>query len=165
MDEILVHIEISKNSNIKYEYDKELKMLVCDRILPTPFSFPFNYGFIPNTLSGDGDPIDVLIYLEEPLAVNSLIKCRIVGALETIDEKGEDIKLICVPSKKVAYDVSHIETIDDIPAHFIKKVIYFYEHYKDLEKDKKVTIGKLLSREEATIMYNDSKNNNKAKYL
>jgi len=157
MDEILVYIEISKNSNIKYEYDKELNMLICDRILPTPFAFPFNYGFIQDTLSGDGDPIDVIIYLEESLVVNSLIKCRIVGALETTDEKGEDIKLICVPNKKVAYDVSHIETINDIPAHFIKKVIYFYEHYKDLEKDKKVTIGKLLSRDEAYIVYNNSK--------
>ena len=84
--EVLVHVEISKNSRIKYELDKEYNMLICDRVLPTPFSFPFNYGFVPNTLSGDGDPLDVIIFMEESLEPNTLIKCRIIDALETIDE-------------------------------------------------------------------------------
>ena len=159
MDEILVHIEISKNSHVKYEFDKKLNMLICDRVLPVPFSFPFNYGFVPNTLSGDGDPLDVLIYMEESLVPNCLIMCKIIGALETIDEKGEDIKLICVPIPKVSYIESNINSLEDLPNHFINKVIYFYEHYKDLEKDKKVTIGKLLSKEEAINVYKKSRIN------
>ena len=92
--EILVFIEIAKNTNIKYEYDKELNAIICDRILYTPFSFPFNYGFIPNTLSGDGDPLDALVYMEQPLVPGCYIKCRIIGCLETVDENGEDAKLI-----------------------------------------------------------------------
>jgi inorganic pyrophosphatase len=110
--EILVYIEISKNSHIKYEFDHELNALICDRVLPTPFYFPFNYGFIPNTLSGDGDPLDAIIYMEEDLVVNSYIKCRIIGGLETIDEKGEDTKIILVPLKKVSFTDSEIESID-----------------------------------------------------
>ena len=154
--EILVQIEISKNSSVKYEFDKELNMLVCDRILPGPFIFPFNYGFVPNTLSGDGDPIDVILYMEEPLVPNSLIKCTIIGALETTDEKGEDIKLICVPTKKISYNDSHIDSVDNLPPHFIKKIIYFYEHYKDLEKGKYVKIGNIIDKEKATDIYTKS---------
>jgi inorganic pyrophosphatase len=155
--EIYVHVEISKNSRVKYEYDKDLNMLICDRVLPLPFTFPFNYGFIPNTISGDGDPIDVIIYMEEPLVPNSIIKCRIIGALETEDEKGEDIKLIVVPAKKVSYDESTIDDIIDIPSHFIKKIIYFYKHYKDLESEKFVKIGNLINQSNAIEIYNKSK--------
>jgi inorganic pyrophosphatase len=149
MDDILVYVEISKNTNVKYEYDHQLKALICDRILYTPFMFPFNYGFIPNTLSGDGDPLDVLIYMDEPLVPGSYIKCRLIGALETEDDKGNDIKLIMVPSKKVSPHEANIETIEDLPHLFMDKVSYFYKHYKDLE-NKKVTIGKILNKEEAT---------------
>ena len=154
--EILVQVEISKNSRVKYEFDKELNMLICDRVLPTPFAFPFNYGFVPNTLSGDGDPLDVIIYMCEPLVPNSLIKCIIIGALETSDEKGEDIKLICVPAKKVSCDESHIESINDLPPHFINKIIYFYKHYKDEEKGKYVNIGNILNKTEAISIFNKS---------
>ena len=154
--EIFVYVEISKNSRIKYEYDKDLNMLICDRILPGPFIFPFNYGFIPNTLSGDGDPLDVIIYMEESLVPNSLIKCIIIGALETTDEKGEDIKLICVPAKKVSYTESFIDSITDLPQQFIDKITYFYTHYKDLEKGKFVNIGAILNKEDAINVYNKS---------
>jgi inorganic pyrophosphatase len=154
--EILVYVEISKNSRIKYEFNKDINMLICDRILPGPFSFPFNYGFIPNTLSGDGDPLDVIIYMDESLVPNSLIKCIIIGALETIDEKGEDIKLICVPAKKVSYNESHINSITDLPKHFMDKIIYFYTHYKDLEEGKYVKIGNILDKDDANIIYNKS---------
>ena len=154
--EILVHVEISKNSRIKYEFDKDLNMLICDRILPGPFVFPFNYGFVPNTLSGDGDPLDVIIFMDESLVPNSLIKCNIIGALETIDEKGEDIKLICVPTKKVSFGEGHIDSITELSQHFINKIIYFYTHYKDLEVDKYVKIGKILNKNEANIIYNQS---------
>jgi len=154
--EVLVHIEISKNSRVKYEFDKELNMLICDRVLPVPFAFPFNYGFIPNTLSGDCDPLDVIIYMEEALVPNSLIKCRIIGALETTDEKGEDIKLICVPLKNISFNEKHIENIDDINEYFIEKITYFYTHYKDMEKGKQVKVGRILNKDESIIVYNNS---------
>ena len=157
--EVLVYIEISKNSHIKYEFDHELNALICDRVLPTPFYFPFNYGFIPNTLSGDGDPLDAIIYMEEDLVVNSYIKCRIIGGLETIDEKGEDTKIILVPLKKVSFTESEIETIDQLPNHFIEKVKFFYEHYKDMEPEKSVIVGKSISKEEAIDIYLKSKLN------
>lgn len=154
-EEFYVYVEISKNTNIKYEFDHELNSLVCDRILYTPFLFPFNYGFIPNTLSGDGDPIDALIYMDESLIPGSQIKCRVIGSLETIDENGEDTKVIMVPTKKVSPSESYIETIDDLPKIFIEKVKYFYEHYKDLEKGKHVKIGSLLNKEESLKIIHD----------
>ena len=154
-EEILVFVEIAKNSNIKYEFNPELNAIVCDRILYTPFSFPFNYGFVPNTLSGDGDPLDVLIYMEQPLVPGSYIKCRIIGCLETSDEKGEDAKLIMVPSRKVSPFSSEINSINDLPKMFIENVIYFYKHYKDLE-NKEVKIGNILDKEEAIKIYKNS---------
>lgn len=156
MDDIIVYIEISKGTNVKYEYDHILNALVCDRILYTPFMFPFNYGFIPNTLSGDGDPLDALIYMDESLVPGSYIKCRLLGALETTDDKGNDTKLIMVPSKMVSPQEANIEQMKDLPNMFIEKVIYFYKHYKDLE-NKNVTIGKILNKEEAYKIYHNSK--------
>ena len=156
MEDILVYVEISKGTNIKYEYDYDLKTLICDRVLYTPFMFPFNYGFIPNTLSGDGDALDALIYMDEPLIAGSYIKCRIIGALETEDEKGVDTKIIMVPSKKVSPQEANIEEIKDLQNMFIEKVIYFYKHYKDLEK-KNVVIGNLLDKKSAIDIYNKSK--------
>jgi len=156
MNDILVYVEISKGTNIKYEYDHQLNALICDRVLYTPFMFPFNYGFIPDTLSGDGDPLDALIYMDEPLVPGSYIKCRIIGALETIDDKGNDTKIIMVPSKKVSPHENNIEKIEDLPHMFIEKVTYFYKHYKDLE-NKKVTIGKILNKQEATEIFIKSK--------
>ncbi len=156
MDEILVYIEISKDTNIKYELDHELNALICDRVLYTPFMFPFNYGFIPKTLSGDGDPLDAIVYMNETLVPGSYIRCRIIGALETEDEKGNDTKLILVPSKKVSPQEANIEEIKDLPNMFIEKITYFYKHYKDLEK-KEVIIGKLLDKEAAINIYHKSK--------
>lgn len=156
-EDILVYVEISKNTNIKYEYDHNLKALICDRILHTPFMFPLNYGFIPNTLSGDGDPLNVLIYMDEALIPGSYINCRLLGALETEDDKGNDIKLIMVPSKKVSPHEANINTIEDLPNIFINKVSYFLsKHYKDLE-NKKVTVGKLLNKEESYNIFIKSK--------
>jgi inorganic pyrophosphatase len=157
---ILVYIEISKNSNVKYEFDNELNALICDRILSSPFIFPFNYGCIFETLSGDGDPLDVIVYMEQSLISGSFINCRIVGCLETSDEKGKDIKIIAVPEKKVSITEFNIESINDIPKNFIEKIIYFYKHYKDLE-NKEVIIGNLLDKEDAIKIYEYSKLNYK----
>jgi len=158
LENIYVYIEISKNTNVKYEFDPSLNGLVCDRVLYTPFSFPFNYGFIPNTLSGDGDPLDAIVYLDQSLVPGSYIKCRIIGCLETVDEKGDDKKMIMVPCKNVSPVDADIESIDDLPKMFLEKVIYFYQHYKDLEH-KKVTIGKMLNKVEAVNAFKKSVQN------
>jgi inorganic pyrophosphatase len=155
MDDILIYVEIAKNTNIKYEFDKSINALICDRVLFTPFSFPFNYGYIPNTLSGDGDPLDAIIFMEESLIPGCYIKCRIIGCLETTDDKGDDTKIILVPSKHVSPMEKNIESIKDLPEFFIDKIKYFYQHYKDLE-NKKVTIGKLLDKKEAIKIYEKS---------
>lgn len=159
MDEtILVYNEISKNSNIKYEYDHNLNALICDRVLFTPFQFPFNYGFIPNTLSGDGDPLDAIIYMDQPLVPGCYIKCRIIGCLDTSDDKGQDHKLIVVPNKNVSPMEEEIKSINDLPKIFIEKVKYFYKHYKDLE-NKQVIIGELMDKNQAYDIYYQSKIN------
>lgn len=155
-DIILVYNEISKNSNVKYEYDHKLHALICDRVLFTPFQFPFNYGFIPNTLSGDGDPLDVIIYMDQPLIPGCYLKCRLIGGLDTSDEKGQDHKLIAVPCDKTSPMEENINSINDLPKIFIEKVKYFYKHYKDLE-NKQVTIGNLLDKKTAYEIYNQSK--------
>ena len=153
--DILVYVEISKNTNVKYEYDEVLKALICDRILSTPFLFPFNYGFIPNTLSGDGDPLDAVIYMDEPLIPGSYVRCKIIGCLETEDEKGIDNKIILVPIRKVSAIESNFNDVSDLPEMFIKKFTYFYQHYKDLE-NKIVKVGNLLNKDQANEIYQQS---------
>jgi len=150
-----VFIEIAKNSHIKYEYDKERKALICDRILHTPFTYQFNYGFIPNTLSEDGDPIDVVVIMEDELIPGSYINCKLLGYLETKDESGVDPKLIMCPSKKIDPTYSLYSNILDINSYTREKIKYFFSHYKDLE-DKKVEIGAFKGKHDANQIYQDS---------
>lgn len=154
-DSVNVLIEISKNSHIKYEYDHRQGRLVCDRVLHAPFKYPFNYGFVPYTLSEDGDPLDVVVLMDDELIPGSSISCRIIGCLETSDEKGNDPKLIVVPSDKVDPSYKEIIDVSDLSKHTMKKVIYFFSHYKELE-NKKVNIGKVLNHEEAYKVYKES---------
>jgi inorganic pyrophosphatase len=151
-DEIIVFIEITKNTNIKYEYDETYNGLICDRILYTPMMYPFNYGFVPNTLSGDGDPLDVVVYMDEPLIPGCKIKCKIVGCLETHDEKGLDWKLIVVPIKKISPAYASIESLKEIPEYFINKLKFFYENYKKLE-NKISIVEQLMDKKEAIEIY------------
>lgn len=154
---IEVCIEISKNSSIKYEYDKLRNALVCDRILHTPFKYIFNYGFIPNTLSEDGDPIDVVIVMEEELLPGSYIKCRLLGLLETTDDKGGDPKLIMTPAFQVDPSYYHLKNIHDINQVTRNKIKYFFSHYKDLE-GKTVDIGSFKTKDFAYEVYANSVN-------
>ena len=154
---IEVCIEISKNSSIKYEYDKLRNALVCDRILHTPFKYIFNYGFIPNTLSEDGDPIDVVIVMEEELLPGSYIKCRLLGLLETTDDKGGDPKLIMTPAFQVDPSYYHLKNIYDINQVTRDKIKYFFSHYKDLE-GKTVDIGSFKTKDFAYEVYANSVN-------
>ena len=150
-----VFIEISKESNIKYEFDKKKNILICDRILHTPFRYIFNYGFIPNTLSLDSDPIDAVIIMEESIIPGCLIKCKIIGCLETSDSEGIDPKLILCPIDKIDPKAININNLYDLPDILLEQIKYFFTHYKDLE-NKVVSIGKFIEKDEAIQIYLDS---------
>ena len=125
-----VIIEIAKGGHIKYEYNKEKNMLVCDRILHTPMKYPFNYGFIPNTLSEDGDPLDVIVLMDDELIPGSMIRCKILGYLETADDEGNDPKLIVCPINKVNPLYKNYNNIIDVNSHDLDRIRYFFKHYK-----------------------------------
>lgn len=157
MTEVDVIIEISKGSHIKYEYDKEKNMLVCDRILYTPMKYPFNYGFIPNTLSEDGDPLDVVVLMDDELIPGCMIKCKILGYLDTKDDAGNDPKIIACPVEKVDPIWKNIDNIfnRNINKHTLDKIKYFFQHYKDLE-NKNVIVGDYFDNSYAFTVYNKS---------
>jgi len=156
--EVDVFIEIVKNSHIKYEYDKQLKALICDRVLHTPLKYDFNYGFIPKTLSQDGDPLDVVVIMDDELVPGCYIKCKFLGLLETKDDAGIDPKIIMCPAKKVDPKYDAFYGIYDIPSSIRERIQYFFTHYKDLE-NKKVEIGNWLDKTDAIQIYLNSVNN------
>ncbi|MEO8672952.1 MAG: inorganic diphosphatase [Tahibacter sp.] len=140
-NEINVIIEIPKDAEpVKYEVDKATGAIFVDRVLSTPMRYPCNYGYVPHTLCGDGDPVDVLVVIPMPLIPGSVIRCRPVGMLRMQDEAGEDTKLIAVPIDKVFNGYAHIKDINDVPQHWRDRIGHFFEHYKDLEKGKWVKI-------------------------
>lgn len=139
--EINVIIEIQKDSEpVKYEVDKETGAIFVDRILSTPMRYPCNYGYVPHTLCGDGDPADVLVILPLPLVPGSVIRCRPVGVLKMTDEAGGDEKLLAVPVEKVFAGYAHISDIEQVSGHWLERIGHFFEHYKDLEKNKWVKL-------------------------
>ena len=140
-EEINVIIEIPKDAEpVKYEVDKASGAIFVDRILSTPMRYPCNYGYVPDTLCGDGDPADVLVVLPLPLIPGSVIRCRPVGVLRMSDEAGSDEKLLAVPVDKVFAGYSHISDIDQVSPHWLERIGHFFEHYKDLEKGKWVKL-------------------------
>lgn len=140
-DDIFVVIEIPANgSPIKYEIDKQSNMLFVDRFMATPMFYPCNYGFIPNTLSEDGDPLDVLVVTPYPVAPSSVIRARPIGVLHMSDEAGKDAKLLAVPHDKLSVLYHNIKEPSDLPELLIKQIEHFFENYKDLETGKWVKI-------------------------
>ncbi len=140
-EEINVIVEIPKDAEpIKYEVDKESGEIAVDRILSTPMRYPCNYGYVPRTLGGDGDPLDALVILPLPLVTGCIVRCHPVGMLRMVDESGADEKLLVIPSPKIFPNYSHIENIAQVPAHWLERIGHFFEHYKDLEKAKWVKI-------------------------
>lgn len=136
-----VIIEIAAQSDpVKYEADKETGMLVVDRFIGTGMRYPANYGFIPQTLSGDGDPVDALVVTPFPLLAGALVRCRAVGMLKMTDESGQDAKLVVVPVDKVCPMTAHIKSLDDVPQNLKDQIKHFFEHYKALEKGKWVKV-------------------------
>ena len=144
-----VVIEIPLGSYIKYEVDKKTGVLFVDRILYTSMHYPFNYGFIPNTLEEDGDPVDVLVLGYEPLLPGSVIEAKPIGILEMEDEEGPDAKIIAVPKPKIDPRFKDIDDIDDIPQAIKDKIKHFFEHYKELEPGKWVKVTGWRGKEEA----------------
>jgi len=141
-DEINVIIEIPKDAEpVKYEVDKSTGAIFVDRILSTPMRYPCNYGYVPHTLGGDGDPADVLVILPLPLVPASVIRCRPVGVLMMEDESGVDEKLLAVPVDKVFNGYSHVDDIGKVSTHWLERIGHFFEHYKDLDKGKWVKIN------------------------
>lgn len=149
-NEVKVIIEISANSEpVKYEFNKEYGLLQVDRFLSTSMLYPCNYGFIPNTKVDDGDPLDVLVLTQFPLAPGVLISARPIGALLTEDEKGRDEKILAVPSSNVDSYYDGIKNYSDLPDSLLEKIVHFFSHYKDLEKGKKVIVGEWINIQEA----------------
>ncbi|WP_442581767.1 inorganic diphosphatase [Mesorhizobium sp. ASY16-5R] len=126
---------------IKYEMDKEAGTLFVDRFLHTPMRYPGNYGFVPHTLSGDGDPIDVLICNTRELIPGCVINVRPIGVLIMEDNAGQDEKIIAVPSPHLTKRYEKVHNYTDLPQITLDQVAHFFEHYKDLEPGKWVKIG------------------------
>ena len=140
-NEINVVIEVPMNEEpVKYEVDKATGAIFVDRVLTTPMRYPCNYGYVPHTLGGDGDPLDVLVIMPVPLISGSVIRCRPVGMLNMTDEAGEDMKLVAVPVSKVFPGYRDIESVRDLPELTLDRISHFFAHYKDLEKGKWVKI-------------------------
>lgn len=140
-DDIYVVIEIPANADpIKYEVDKESGAVFVDRFMATAMFYPANYGYINNTLSLDGDPVDVLVPTPYPLIPGAVIRCRPVGVLKMTDESGEDAKLIAVPHSKLSKEYDHIQDINDVPALLKAQIQHFFENYKALEAGKWVKV-------------------------
>lgn len=137
--EINIIIEIPKESNIKYEYDRGIGTIVVDRILRDGFAYPANYGFIPNTIDWDGDELDILVYSDESFVPGSMLKARIVGALEMIDDGETDTKLIAVHADDYRLDTIH--EINDLPREFLSEVRSFFENYKGWKRPGIVQLG------------------------
>ncbi|MCJ0825586.1 inorganic diphosphatase [Luteimonas sp. 50] len=156
-EEINVVIEIPKDAEpVKYEVDKASGAIFVDRILSTPMRYPCNYGYIPHTVCGDGDPADVLVILPLPLIPGSVIRCRPVGVLKMSDEAGGDEKILAVPVDKVFAGYRHIDDIGKVSPHWLERIGHFFEHYKDLEKGKWVKLDGWGGADEAKRILSES---------
>lgn len=140
-DDINVVIEIPSNSSpVKYEVDKESGLVMVDRYLGTSMIYPCEYGFVPHTLSEDGDPVDVLVVSPLPLIHGSVIRCRPVGMLRMTDESGKDAKILAVPVDKLTPRYKDVKKPEDLGTGLINAIEHFFKHYKDLEAGKWVKV-------------------------
>lgn len=149
-EEINVIIEIPAHSEpIKYEVDKDTGAIFVDRFMSTCMHYPCDYGYIPHTLSDDGDPVDVLVITPIPVNRGSVITCRPIGMLNMIDEAGEDKKVLAVPISKLTKLYEDVQEPKDLPPLLLKQISHFFTHYKDLEEDKWVKIQDWASSDAA----------------
>ncbi|MBC2861263.1 inorganic diphosphatase [Stappia sp. 28M-7] len=156
-EDINVIIEVSVGGEpIKYEMDKEAGAMYVDRFLYTPMRYPGNYGFVPHTLCGDGDPVDVIVANQRPIVPGAIMNCRPIGVLFMEDEAGQDEKIIAVPSNKLTRRYENIVHYEDLPDITIQQIKHFFEHYKDLEPGKWVKITGFGGPDEAKRIIEES---------
>lgn len=156
-EDINVIVEVPVGGHpIKYEMDKESGTMVVDRFLYTPMTYPGNYGFVPHTLSEDGDPIDVLICNTRPLIPGCVINCRPIGVLVMEDNAGQDEKVLAVPSTHISKRFDNVKNFGDLPEITIQQIQHFFEHYKDLEPGKWVKIGDWMNASDAQRLISES---------
>jgi inorganic pyrophosphatase len=145
-----VIIEIPMNAEpIKYEIDKETGAMFVDRFQSTAMRYPCNYGYVPRTLSGDGDPVDVLVISPLPIIPGAVVRCRPIGMLNMQDEAGADTKILAVPIDKLSPLYRDVQSMRDLPEIMLAQIAHFFEHYKDLERGKWVKISGWVGPEEA----------------
>jgi inorganic pyrophosphatase len=149
-NDINVIIEIPAHSDpVKYEVDKETGAMFVDRFMSTAMFYPCNYGYVPHTLSDDGDPVDVLVVTPHPLISGSVVRCRPVGVLKMTDESGDDAKVLAVPVDKLYPGYSHVKGTEDMSPLLLDQIAHFFEHYKDLDEGKWVRVDGWADVEEA----------------
>lgn len=156
-NDVNVIIEIPFGSDpVKYEVDKDTGAVFVDRFMGTAMHYPCNYGYVPHTLSEDGDPADVLVVTPYPLISGSVIRCRPVGMLAMTDEAGPDAKILAVPIDSLTDLYRSVDSFRDLPASLLAQIAHFFDHYKDLESGKWVNIEGWLGPEEAKAEIVDS---------
>ncbi len=149
-NDINVIIEISAQGDpIKFEVDKDSGAVFVDRFMGTSMRYPINYGYVPHTIAGDGDPVDVLVVTPFPLAPGVVVRCRPVGVLKMEDDGGLDAKVVAVPVSKLTPLYDKVQSTDDLPELLMKQTVHFFEHYKDLEPGKWVKVQGWGTVEEA----------------
>jgi inorganic pyrophosphatase len=140
-NEINVIIEIPSHSDpVKYEMDKETGAMFVDRFMSSAMQYPCNYGYVPHTLSKDGDPVDVMVLTPYPLIPGSVIECRPVGVLKMTDESGDDAKVLALPLDKLCKTYRSVDSHRDLPQDLLDRIAHFFEHYKDLDEGKWVRV-------------------------
>ena len=156
-EEVNVIIEVPVGGEpIKYELDKDAGTMFVDRFLYTPMRYPGNYGFIPHTLSEDGDPVDVLVANTRPIVPGAVIACRPIGVLIMRDEAGGDEKIVAVPTSKISQRYEKVQNHTDLPEITLQQIEHFFAHYKDLEDDKWSKIERWGDAAEAKRMILDA---------
>jgi inorganic pyrophosphatase len=160
-NKVKAFIEVPYGSNIKYELDKDSGVIEVDRVMFSAMFYPTNYGFVPNTLSDDGDPADILVFGDYSLVPGCVINARLIGVLMMEDESGVDEKLLAVPHEKVDPTFKDVKDIDDVPEHTLNRIKNFFETYKMLEPNKWVKIIGFKGKDEAAKILEQAINNYK----
>ncbi len=154
-----VIIEIPNQTLTKYEVDKEHNLLRLDRMLQTSMVYPGNYGYIPKTLGGDGDPLDIIMPVDYPMYPMSLVKVKPVGVIIMEDEAGMDEKIIVYPDNKVDSRYQKINSLSDVPKETLDKIVHFFQHYKDLSPGKFVKVKSIKGKADALRIIKESIDN------
>ncbi|MBQ7977415.1 MAG: inorganic diphosphatase [Clostridia bacterium] len=160
-DDFVAFIEIGKGNKVKYELDKETGLIMFDRLLHTSMVYPANYGFIPRTLGGDGDPLDVLVLTSEPLMSGVLVEARPIGMIVMIDDGEQDEKIIAVAKGDPFF--KNVKNMDDLPKHTFDEMVHFFKRYKELQ-NKVTEIRGVEGIEAALKVIDDSLINYTAEY-